>query len=362
MVSRPTWLVCMTLVATADIGARPATGPDGMGCRAPEHPWRMAPFVLPVPVALARQVESLPPAGSRPVVYEPKWDGYRALTAGGRLFSRNGTDLTRLFPDLAPVLASRMPRTLVADGELVVWNLQTGRLDFDALQARMTAGHRIRSVASQWPAQFVAFHALAADGIDLHGRPLRYRRAVLEQAMLGLGSPLVLCQQTADPAIAREWLRTLTAGGLEGVVVKDARDPYPTRPGQRVWWKVKAKTTVDMLAVGYTGSVEAPVTLALAFPDSVDTKGRPLIAGATTVLAKKMAKAVAPLLRPTGETVIRSFVWGSAEPSTVMLVEPLVVEVKADTSAQLGELRHSARLQRIRPDLDPREVEGPSGG
>lgn len=112
-----------------------------------------------------------------------------------------------------------------------------------------------------------------------------------------------------------------------------------------------------MLAVGFTGPATAPVTLALAFPGATDAEGQPLIAGATTVLPNRTAKNVAPLLRPTGETVRRSFVWGASEPSTVELIAPMVVEVKADASVKLGQLRHSARLQRVRPDLDPGEVE-----
>jgi hypothetical protein len=42
-------------------------------------------------------------------VWEPKWDGYLAVSSAGRLYSRNGTNLTPLFPDLAPVLAARLP-------------------------------------------------------------------------------------------------------------------------------------------------------------------------------------------------------------------------------------------------------------
>jgi hypothetical protein len=45
---------------------------------------------------------------------------------------------------------------------------------------------------------------------------------MLQRALLGCTSPIVLCQQTDDLATAREWLRTLTAGGIEGVVIKDA--------------------------------------------------------------------------------------------------------------------------------------------
>jgi ATP-dependent DNA ligase len=57
---------------------------------------------LPAPVALARLVDSLTPPGAKAYVYQPKWDGYRALYSAGRLYSRNGTNLTPLFPDLVP--------------------------------------------------------------------------------------------------------------------------------------------------------------------------------------------------------------------------------------------------------------------
>lgn len=311
---------------------------------------------LPAAVALARPVGSLTAAGVKDPVWEPKWDGYRALTGAGRLYSRNGTNLTPLFPDLAPELAARLSVDLVLDGELVVWDTAAGRLDFTSLQARMTAGRRIRSIAAQQPAQFVAFDVLAADGEDLRDQPLRQRRAVLERALSGLASPIVLCQQTADVATAREWLRTLTAGGIEGLVIKDAAGAYPTQASQRVWWKVKAKTTLDMLATGFTGPATRPTALVLAFPGVADKAGHPITAGSTTVLTRAAAKSLTSLLRPTGQTIERTFAWGASEPSTVTLTEPFVVEVEADASAETGVLRHAARFHRARPDLDPVEA------
>jgi ATP-dependent DNA ligase len=53
---------------------------------------------MPAPVALARLVDSLTPPGAKAYVYQPKWDGYRALYSAGRLYSRNGTNLAPLFP------------------------------------------------------------------------------------------------------------------------------------------------------------------------------------------------------------------------------------------------------------------------
>jgi hypothetical protein len=186
----------------------------------------MAVVSLHAPVALARTVHELTPSGVRDLVWEPKWDGYRALIGAGRIYSRNGTNLTPLFPDLTPVLAARLPPDLVLDGEVIAWDPGAGRLDFDGLQARMTAGRRIRAVAARRPAQLVVFDVLAAGTQDLRGRALRERRAVLEQALAGMASPIVVCQQTDDVVLAREWFHMLTAGGIEGLIVKDAGGSY----------------------------------------------------------------------------------------------------------------------------------------
>ncbi|WP_076259475.1 hypothetical protein [Intrasporangium flavum] len=316
----------------------------------------MAVVSLQAPVALARPIGDLTPSEVKNLVWEPKWDGYRALVGGGKIFSRNGTNLTPLFPDLTPALSSRLPDDLVLDGEVIAWDLAAGRLDFEGLQARMTAGRRIRVVAARRPAQLVVFDVLAAGGEDLRGRPLRERRAVLEQALAGIASPIVLCQQTDDMALAREWFQTLTAGGIEGLVIKDVNSTYPTSPGQRVWWKVKATRTLDMLAIGFTGDQAAPTSLVLAFPGDVDEDGRPVTAGSTTSLPKAVGRSLSPLLHPTGETFERTFAWGSAAPTRVTVVTPFVVEVEADASAAAGVLRHAARLHRARPDLDPAEA------
>lgn len=166
----------------------------------------------------------------------------------------------------------------------------------------------------------------------------------------------MLCQQTDDPAVAQDWFETLVAGGIEGVVVKDASAPYPTAEGQRVWWKRKARTDLDMLAVGFTGTADAPTALVLAFPGQVDSEGNPVTAGATTVLNRTMQRTVAPLLQLTGATFSRTFAWGKAEASTVTVIDPFVVEVSADAAAEPGTLRHAARLMRTRPDLDPTDV------
>lgn len=313
---------------------------------------RSVPVVeLPVPLALARSAETLTPPGVREARFEPKWDGYRAQVAGGRIWSRTGTDLGRFFPDLVPVLRSRLPANAVLDGELVAWDVAKGQLDFSALQARLTAGRRIASVAARRPAQLICFDLLADGDGDLRGRPLSERRARLQDMLLGQAPPVVLCQQTSDLGVAEEWFATLSAGGIEGIVVKDAAAPYPIDRGQRVWWKVKARQVLDLLAVGVLGDPGAPTALVLA---AADAPARAV--GVTTVLPRAVARSFAPLIRATGTTWERQAGWGSSGRVVVSAVEPMVIEVSADVAVDDGVLRHAARLVRVRPDLQPKDL------
>ncbi|GAP61264.1 atp-Dependent DNA ligase [Arthrobacter sp. Hiyo1] len=69
----------------------------------------------PVALALARAVETIPSAGALPgdLVFEPKWDGFRECALIGAdevsLFSRQGRDLSRYFPELISALGHQVP-------------------------------------------------------------------------------------------------------------------------------------------------------------------------------------------------------------------------------------------------------------
>jgi hypothetical protein len=100
--------------------------------------------------------------------------------------------------------------------------------------------------------------------------------------------------------------------------------------------------------IGCTGTAAALSTLVLAFPCVVDADGELATAGSTTVLTKAAVRLVAPLLQPPGASFERTFAWGTHEPSTVIVVEPLVVQGEADASVETGVLRRAARLHRAR--------------
>ncbi len=119
----------------------------------------------PIEPMLAKIAEELP--SSPAFLFEPKWDGFRAIVFRGAsdvfIQSRDLRPLDRYFPELHDSLLERLPSGCVIDGEIVIAG--PAGLDFDALQLRLhPAASRVAKLAKQTPASFVAFDALAIDG------------------------------------------------------------------------------------------------------------------------------------------------------------------------------------------------------
>src|SRR5919202_6056960 len=122
-------------------------------------------------------------------LYEPKWDGFRALVFwdGAELLiqSRDLKPLGRYFPELEAGLKGVLPGACVLDGEVVIVDRSAGGgLDFDALQQRIhPAESRIRLLARETPAEYVAFDLLAVGSNEFASHPLAERRAELERLL-----------------------------------------------------------------------------------------------------------------------------------------------------------------------------------
>src|SRR5256885_4279602 len=152
----------------------------------------------PIEPMLAKLADEVP-AGD--YLYEPKWDGFRALVfhGGSELFiqSRDSRPLDRYFPELHDALLERLPKGSVLDGEIVI---ATPRgLDFDALQLRLhPAESRVAKLAKETPSSFVAFDLLAADGRSLMSSPQGERRAALERLLRKAKPPVYLTPMTRE--------------------------------------------------------------------------------------------------------------------------------------------------------------------
>ncbi|MGZ4439681.1 MAG: ATP-dependent DNA ligase [Gaiellaceae bacterium] len=295
--------------------------------------------------------------------YEPKWDGFRGVLEndGGELalWSRNGRPLLRYFPELAP-LDDLLPPHSALDGEIVI--ARDGRLDFDAMQTRLhPAESRIRKLSGEIPAEYVVFDVLLWDGEELWRLPLEERRARLEELAAGFR----LSPVTRDEEVARGWLSSLEAAGLDGVIAKRLDAAY--RSGSRdAVAKVKEHKTADCVVAGvrWKKGTRKLATLLLGL---YDDEGRLDYVGSAAVAAKlekEIAALVTPLLEDAPE---RGFAeqsrWGSGGLEEAPLRPELVVEVRYD-KVQGHRFRHGTRLLRFRTDKDPgdctwREVRPP---
>jgi ATP-dependent DNA ligase len=315
---------------------------------------------------LAKPVDRLPAPGALPggCVYEPKFDGYRALLfvddVGCRVQSRRGRDISLSFPDIAETAAEQLPEGVVLDGELVIWG--EGQLDFAELQRRLASSATALRRAYTHPASFVTFDILCVDGRDARSDTFRDRRKALEALFTEIGPPLQLAPQTADHEEAQQWMDEYAREpvGFEGVVAKGLEQGY--RAGKRDWLKVRVRDTIEAIVGAVTGPLTAPDRLILG---QYDLAGELVIIGGTGSLRPRQRRAVAELL----ELPKREHPWPNEISSgrlgalvrdrqPITRVEPaLVVEVAADHSVDSGRRRHVAKFVRVRPDLTIEETE-----
>jgi ATP-dependent DNA ligase len=313
------------------------------------------PLKPPVKPQLALSRKELPEGDEW--VYEPKYDGFRALAfvEGEDLYlqSRGGRPLRRYFPEL------EFPEgRYVLDGELVILDGE-GREQFDALQNRLhPAESRVRMLAEETPALFRAFDLLALDRSKLLRKPFSERRAALEELIANApgrkksasGSveltPLTKSAKKAEPL--------LLSG--EGVIAKELGAIY--EPGKRRGMvKVKRVRTIDCVIVGWRPGKEEGTVGSLIL-GLYDKKGALHPIGHTSGLKAKEKRELVKTLKPyeTGER-------GSGDPSRwdadrelewFSLRPELVVEITYDHTSG-GRIRHGSKIVRWREDKKPKD-------
>ncbi|MGH8257234.1 MAG: ATP-dependent DNA ligase, partial [Steroidobacteraceae bacterium] len=167
------------------------------------------------------------------------------------LRAKSGKSLTRYFPDVVAMLQRLAAKRFVVDGELLI--ARNGAFAFDALQLRLhPAESRVRRLAAEAPAQFMAFDLLVSPkGTVLLEQPLRVRRRALEQwcATAKVPDRFVLSQKTLRIETAKRWLRGSAPPGTDGVVAKQSEAPYEC--GKRAMAKVKPLHTADCVVGGF---------------------------------------------------------------------------------------------------------------
>jgi ATP-dependent DNA ligase len=206
------------------------------------------PVMPPIAPMLAKPAAAIP----RGQLYEPKWDGFRAIVFRDgeevEIGSRKERPMTRYFPDVVAAVRRGFPPRAVIDGEIVIRG--DGGLDFWALQQRIhPAASRVNRLAEETPASFVAFDLLALGDDDLTGRPFAQRRAALERALADAAPPVHVTPLTRDLDEARDWFERFEGAGLDGLIAKHPDLTY--QPDKRVMTKIKHVRTADCVVAGY---------------------------------------------------------------------------------------------------------------
>ena len=328
----------------------------------------------PVEPMLAKIADELP--SSPAFLFEPKWDGFRAIVFRGTsdvfIQSRDLRPLDRYFPELHDSLLERLPIGCVIDGEIVIAG--PAGLDFDALQLRLhPAASRVAKLAKETPASFVAFDALALDGHDLMTVAQSERRAQLEDALRTVEPPVHLTPMTRDRAVALQWLQQFEGAGLDGVIAKPSDIPY--QPGKRVLLKVKHARTADCVVAGFRWHKSGNNVVGSLLLGLYDDRGVLQHVGVTSAFTMATRKQLALDLAPLRKDALADHPWrewASADDASTRMPgaqsrwsagkdlswEPLrierVCEVKYD-HLQGDRFRHAAIFLRWRPDKPPRE-------
>lgn len=309
-------------------------------------------------------------------LYEPKWDGFRCVVFRDgdevELGSRNERPLTRYFPEVVLAVKANLPERCVIDGEIVIPG-EMG-LDFDALLQRIhPAESRVRKLAAETPASFVAFDLLAVSDRDLTEQPFAERRRTLEQVAT-TRPPIFVTPISPDLATAKDWFSRFEGAGLDGVVAKRADLPY--RPNERVMVKVKHRRTAECVVGGYRvhkdGNGVGSLLLGL-YDESGDLQHVGVASSFTAKRRRELLDELAPFRdnaieghpwQGWAEAVEREAAAGQRLPGAVSrwnakkdlswtpIRAELVCEVQFD-QLQGRRFRHATTLVRWRPDRKP---------
>lgn len=202
---------------------------------------------------------------------QPKLDGFRVQVhiyeehhqKKIAFFSRNLQNMSEMFPELAHEARELEVTSLIAEGEAIAYDQETGTfLPFQETVKRKRK-HDIESIAQEFPLKLFLFDLLYLNGVSYLDKTHEERRAALLELLAHQKHAHLKYIQGIDEKkintaqeLERYFNETITQG-LEGLVVKKPNAPYT--PGKRNFNWVKLKRhesghvddTLDCVVLGY---------------------------------------------------------------------------------------------------------------
>ena len=204
-----------------------------------------------------------PPLRGAGLVFEPKYDGIRALVHVGpgrggvevRMWSRLGNEKTAQFPSIVQALArwgAKLKVPVLLDGEIVALDAEGRPAGFQKLQGRihLSDARDVERIEKQQPVAIIFFDLLRDGEDDIRGLSLTERRARLEKRFGQNDDTLRISEQAAGDGRALH-ARALEEG-WEGLIVKEARAPYQSGRRSPAWRKLKVVNEQEFVIGGFT--------------------------------------------------------------------------------------------------------------
>ena len=186
-------------------------------------------------------------------IAQPKLDGFRLQVHVDRtgkepiirFYSRNLQDMSQMFPDLKAAVLDLKVDSLVAEGEAIAFDSETGSfLPFQETVKRKRK-HDVERVAEEYPLKLYLFDLLYSDGVSLLSETHEHRRKklvhLLDHADIkkhDIIFPIEEVEITKAVDLERYFEQNISLG-LEGLVVKRPDAVY--QPGKRNFNWIKLK-------------------------------------------------------------------------------------------------------------------------
>lgn len=283
-------------------------------------------------------------------LFEPKWDGYRAIAEvrNGKvdLYSRNHISFNKDYPPVVKAV-EKIAHNVVLDGEIVVLNSK-GVSDFQALQNYKNTG--------KGNLTYVVFDLLYLNGEDIREMPLTERKTLLQEVVKQLGGKTVQYSShvTKD---GEKLFKKATEKGLEGIIAKKADSVYEEDRRTMNWLKIKILNQQETIICGYTEPRGSRKKLGALILGVMDDKGELKYVGhcgggLNTEMINMLHAKLQPLRRP-----IPVFEEKIKTNMPVTWVKPvLVCQVKFSSWTEGGILRQPIFLG-LREDKPVKEVQ-----
>lgn len=298
------------------------------------------------------------------VLVEAKYDGMRAkLHRQGdeaRMFTRRLEDVSEQFPDVISVLEENVDaESCIIEAEVVGYDPDTGdHVVFQELSQRIKRKHDIEETVRELPVTNYVFDLLYVNGESLLDTPLRERLDQLDTIVTPVEQDIERAAniRTASVEEAMDFYERAVEEGHEGVMVKNLDATY--QPGSRVGYQLKVKATMEPLDLVVTRAKWSEGRKS-------DYLGRPYLAcrttdgdlrevgrmhtGFTDAQLEEFTALVEPLIQEIDGREAQ------LEPKVVLEVE--YEEIQESPKYSSGFALRFPRLKRIRPNLDPNDID-----